>query len=669
MARSVGEAAANGLESGLNLGMAIVNQRRQQDRQDTLDAQRAEDRQRQIDRQRMTDQGAALDAQLKDLNTEGVALETSLTPPSTDVMQDYTRRVKAVTQARDQHYSKLSGVIVEDAHKGALEDLKALDANGGDVSKVKNLARAITVGTGQDPKVFIRPQGGPSPIEQAGQDFMEGVQNGDKGKMLAGANMIYGPKLQAGVGQPSPHGGTIVRKEVVDLVPDPKADPKDPKFIPVLKVYVDRGKDFKGPRGEFGETSSYTAPITEGRSSGDDARVRSLGLKDVLDFVGHNLQIAEQLNTPEGLAKLQQDQESSPFDPQEYLTALRRASVPPAKNVTDTKIIPAGGTAVTTTRNSRTGAVVRQESIQGNAKPAPADKITLFSDGIDKQIDQGVLSEEEGAQMKRDYVQRLATGSGDSTLQAKLKAIDDDPNLTDAQRAEQRKAVVSGIKPAAPGKGATASDKADMAVMGRRLQVLKDQRLALENEGKTALEEFKLASHDGNKKEVAAAKAVYDKRVAALQTKRSDLDGRISKISDELDNKERTTAKAEDGDSGPSLSSAKPAGGKVDPKDQAARDKDRGAVFKRELDEQEAALAKLTDPAAIERKKGDIAALKREMGKAGVKAETDAGSLKDAKPGKAPVVINKLPAGAKQIGTSGGKPVYETPDGKRFRGD
>jgi len=212
-------------------------------------------------------------------------------------------------------------------------------------------------------------------------------------------------------------------------------------------------------------------------------------------------------------------------------------------------------------RNSRTGAVVRQESIQGNAKPAPADKITLFSDGIDKQIDQGVLSEEEGAQMKRDFAQRLATGSGDSTLQAKLKAIDDDPNLTDAQRAEQRKAVVSGIKPATPGKGASASDKADMAVMGRRIQVLKDQRLSLENDRKTALEEYKLTIHDENNKgRLAAAKAVYDKKVAGFEGKAKDLETRIAKLSDDLDNKERTTAKAEDGDSGPSLSSAKPAG-------------------------------------------------------------------------------------------------------------
>lgn len=36
---------------------------------------------------------------------------------------------------------------------------------------------------------------------------------------------------------------------------------------------------------------------------------------------------------------------------------------------------------------------------------------------------------------------------------------------------------------------------------------------------------------------------------------------------------------------------------------------------------------------------------------------------------QAPRTINKLPEGAKQIGTSGGKPVYQTPDGKRFIGE
>lgn len=41
----------------------------------------------------------------------------------------------------------------------------------------------------------------------------------------------------------------------------------------------------------------------------------------------------------------------------------------------------------------------------------------------------------------------------------------------------------------------------------------------------------------------------------------------------------------------------------------------------------------------------------------------------DAAPSAAPKArIDTLPAGAKQVGTSGGKPVYETPDGKRFIG-
>jgi hypothetical protein len=44
----------------------------------------------------------------------------------------------------------------------------------------------------------------------------------------------------------------------------------------------------------------------------------------------------------------------------------------------------------------------------------------------------------------------------------------------------------------------------------------------------------------------------------------------------------------------------------------------------------------------------------------------DNGNVKSA-PGK-PVVINTLPPGSKQIGTSGGRPVYQTPDGKKFLG-
>ena len=39
---------------------------------------------------------------------------------------------------------------------------------------------------------------------------------------------------------------------------------------------------------------------------------------------------------------------------------------------------------------------------------------------------------------------------------------------------------------------------------------------------------------------------------------------------------------------------------------------------------------------------------------------------KNALEDKTRVRINNLPAGAVQIGTSGGKPVYQTPDGRKF---
>jgi len=34
-----------------------------------------------------------------------------------------------------------------------------------------------------------------------------------------------------------------------------------------------------------------------------------------------------------------------------------------------------------------------------------------------------------------------------------------------------------------------------------------------------------------------------------------------------------------------------------------------------------------------------------------------------------PAPVSSLPQGSKQIGTSGGKPVYQTPDGRKFLGN
>lgn len=86
--------------------------------------------------------------------------------------------------------------------------------------------------------------------------------------------------------------------------------------------------------------------------------------------------------------------------------------------------------------------------------------------------------------------------------------------------------------------------------------------------------------------------------------------------------------------------------------------------------------------AAIEQKRAmieqDYSALRERVGlparseaappkPAAAPASAATGPKADAKPETKPApVIKALPPGARQIGTSGGKPVYETPDGKRF---
>lgn len=543
MARSVGEAAAQGLESGLNLGMSIANASRDRERQAKLDTQHDEDRQRLIERQRLMDQGAALDAQAKALATEGTALEAASTPPTPEVMADYARRAGIIQQARQQHLAKISGIDVAITQKAASKDIDQIMT--GDLSKLApgGFTRALTVATGQDPKLFVRPEGGMAPIEEAGAAFMDGLQSGDKSKMLASANVLFGPKLQAGVGQESPHGGKIVRKEVIDLVPDPNAKPDDPRFIPVLRVHVDRGPGFKGPRDEYGGTSSYTAPLTEGRATGPDAKVKSLSPKDVMDFVGQNLHVVELLNRPEGLAKLQEDQQSGAFDPQAYFTALQGMGVMPAKAVVKETVIPAGASLNRTTTDARSGKVLKEETIQGNPK---AD-----------------------------------TSKAATTMQARLDAIDEAEaggDITAKQAETERRAVRSGIKPGkytgdggggGSGGGTIASGgRAEDRRIGRQLQLLKEDRLTLDKRRDVIQAEYKEAIKDASKKDRIAAKADYDAKMAKLQDDDDALKAKVSTLSDKLDDdggslasaKKRTPAAA-----------AKPAAGKGLSKDEAAK--------------------------------------------------------------------------------------------------
>jgi hypothetical protein len=404
-------------------------------------------------------------------------------------------------------------------------------------------------------------------------------------------------------------------------VPDPNAPPDDPRVIPMLRIYVSKDPNFRGPTepgAPPGTTGHYDAPLTVGRSSDPDDPVKSIGMKEGMDYVGQNLHLAELLNDPQARAKLDEDQQAGNFDPKKYLSALQMLGVKAAKNTTKNTVIPAGGSILQETVGPD-GNVTGSKVVKGEARVNNADKMTIFSDGIDKQVDQGVMSEEEGAQLKADFARRQANGSGDAALQTKLREVEGDPNLSEEQKAEQRKAILSGIKPAKPAGGAagTSSARDDDRRIGRQLQTLKDTRLELQDKRKQALDEFKLASsNEASKKEKAAAKAAYDAKISGFDADEADLKARIKKLNDRLDE-----ADAPASPQGAGLDAAKPASGssstKVSPADQKARDTDRVRILNDELQKSRAKLADLqskgADAATIDRTKSDVGALQREI--------------------------------------------------------
>ncbi len=75
---------------------------------------------------------------------------------------------------------------------------------------------------------------------------------------MQGANGLFAPQLRRGVGSESPHGGTIVRKEIIGMDPaiDGNGNPIPGSFMPRLRVYV----QMPGMNGD--RLPYYDAPTT-----------------------------------------------------------------------------------------------------------------------------------------------------------------------------------------------------------------------------------------------------------------------------------------------------------------------------------------------------------------------------------------------------------------------
>lgn len=338
MARSIGEAAALGLQSGFLLARNTRQMERNNARQDQLDADHASDRAYLRARQQMGDKAAALAAQRKSILDQVEGEIQSGGMPSPERRRQFANDIDAVDAAQSDLVRRMGGVdLPSEVERGKAALAKVSAATDPSAVDTDTVARAVVTSTMQPLSMFKPgPNGEPPPIVQAGDAMMQGIQTGNKDSILKGANVLYAPHLQKGVGSPSPHGGTIVGKEFVDLVPAPGSSPDDPRFIPTVRVYVrddakagdfarmDRANDKRPPGAQqAGATSYYDAPLTEDRSSSDGSKVKTIGLREAQNFMAKNVQVAQALNDPAMLRRFAEQPAS--FDDEAFLAKFRAA--------------------------------------------------------------------------------------------------------------------------------------------------------------------------------------------------------------------------------------------------------------------------------------------------------------------------------------------------------
>jgi hypothetical protein len=296
---------------------------------------------------------------------------------------------------------------------------------------------AITEATGRDPTDFLRGKDGqPSRVQQGATDLLTGIETGNEGMLLRGANSVFAPELRKGVGSESAHGGKIIGKEIVGIVPHPS----DPNLVsPVVRVYVDKQG---GVKGENGATGYYDAPLTERRSSDPDDPVKWIDMKGALDRVGQMSVLTESLNHPEARAKFEKGAASGAQKSKEYLDmyfSLGSAKAP--KNTTrDTKIPADGGFTDRDVLDSR-GNVIRTERIQHPEKKFPprgggggaAGSIALRLNELEEDLENESITQEQYQEERLNILRgrnKGGAGSGGKIVEAETKGIIRDATKT-----------------------------------------------------------------------------------------------------------------------------------------------------------------------------------------------------------------------------------------------
>jgi hypothetical protein len=568
--------------------MDVVNQKRQQaqqtrnnERQDRLDQAQSDQLERQNTRQDTSDTIAAAQAGNADIANElrtHAAAGTKPTPERQAVLASAVRANQAaLSKARatyggadldqlTQQYAKAQ----KDLENGSLDPASMSDTDFGNT-----IAQGVKRPLGD----FKRgDDGAPSPVEQAGQHVIQGIQSGDTQSAVAGLNFLQKPSIDRIIGHPSPHGGTIVGAQIADLHLDPQSQKDDPHYIPMLKVWVNDGKqrqdsgDLAHPTitsdeaqgAPAGATGHYFAPVTEDRSSSDTAKIMRFSMKDGLEFIGHNMHLAELLNSPEAQQKLQRAYANPGQTPDDYLNAM--LGIMPPKKSMDSFTLKPGDVRVDRDLDARGRPIAGSERrIEGSAKPQ-----TLV-----QKAEQA--AQDNGTEFADEYAKLRAANKGGETKDDAIARIEADNTLSASEKKAAKIAVMSGIKPGkytgsglSGGGGGKSGDSGGTglsAADNRRLQRLNDSLKQEQDSNKEDKQEAlriyekEIAATKDilNMKAAATAKAAaetkYNSTLSTLKAKDADIAKRRARVQDQL---EGGTKDAE-----PGLPAPKPsAGGK-----------------------------------------------------------------------------------------------------------
>lgn len=293
-------------------------------------------------RQRLLDAGTMLGGRQKQLVEESTARQRAGMPVEPGAAAEYGQNQAALAKIRQEALNFFSRT-----QTGQVDPLSVPPGE---------LYMNMTAATGMLPEELAQ-------MPNHVKDIEAGMQTGNEGLTVKGVNGLLTPQLRRGVGGPDPHGGTIVKKEIIGLDPDPN----NPQYvIPRLRVYVDHPR-MTGPKMDNGATGYYDAPMTKNGSTDPSDPVVGINMKRGFDYMGNMGVLAEAVQRPDVADRLAQGAKEAGPAAQKYIDDLTALSRPTKKTVSRERVDV--GNEIIEREVDETGKIIGEKRIPKGAPP------------------------------------------------------------------------------------------------------------------------------------------------------------------------------------------------------------------------------------------------------------------------------------------------------------